>query len=89
MNKTNLAITGKVVAVLEKTYEGKTTVSAQFLAESESKGFEILKVKLTDEQDYMQLQKDMIVSIPISIAAVNGNIYYSQIDTMKIHKEVK
>lgn len=87
--KTNLSINGKVIAVLHKEYEGKTTVSAQFMSESHTKGFEILKVKMTNEEDCINLRKDIYVSIPVSIAAVNGNIYYSQVDSMKVIKEVK
>jgi len=86
---TNISINGKIISILEKSYENKKTVYAQFLMESEAKGMEILKVKITNESDILKLEKDAVVSIPISIAAVNGNLYYSQINAIKFHKELK
>ena len=57
--------------------------------ESESKGMEIIKVKIVNEADISKLEKDLIVSVPVSIVAVNGNLYYSQADNIKFHKEIK
>ena len=81
--QTQLLINGKVMASTEKTYEGKKTVYAQFLLESEAKGMEIIKVKLTQESDIIQLKKDEFVSIPVVIACVNNTIYFTQCDVMK------
>ena len=86
---TSITINGKIMTVLEKKFEDKKTVYAQFLMESESKGMEIIKVKITKETDISKLEKDLVVSIPISISAVNGNLYYSQSDNIRFHKEVK
>lgn len=86
---TNITINGKIITVLEKKFEDKKTVYAQFLMESESKGMEIIKVKITNEADIQKLEKDLVVSVPISISAVNGNLYYSQADNIKFHKEIK
>ena len=86
---TSITINGKVLTVLEKEYEDKKTVYAQFLMESESKGMEVLKVKVTNNEDISKLQKDMIVSVPVSIASVNGNMYYSQVEAIKYLKEMK
>ena len=86
---TNISINGKIISVLEKSFENKKTIYAQFLMESESKGMEILKVKITNENDISKLQKDSLVSIPVSISSVNGNLYYSQISQIRIlNKEV-
>ena len=86
---TNIAINGKIISVLEKSFENKKTIYAQFLMESESKGMEILKVKITNENDISKLQKDSLVSIPVSITAVNGNLYYSQIEQIRfLNKEI-
>ena len=82
-------INGKIITVLEKKFEDKKTVYAQFLMESESKGMEIIKVKIVNEADISKLEKDLIVSVPVSIVAVNGNLYYSQADNIKFHKEIK
>ena len=86
---TQILINGKIITVLEKVYEDKKTVYAQFLMESEAKGMEIIKVKITNEADIQKLEKDLVVSVPVSVVAVNGNLYYSQSDNIRFHKEVK
>ena len=86
---TQILINGKIITVLEKVYEDKKTVYAQFLMESEAKGMEIIKVKITNEADIQKLEKDLVVSVPVSVAAVNGNLYYSQADNIRFHKEIK
>ena len=86
---TNITITGKIISVLEKSFENKKTIYAQFLMESETKGMEILKVKITNENDISKLEKDAVVSVPVSISSVNGNLYYSQISQIKfLNKEI-
>lgn len=86
---TNITINGKIISVLEKSFENKKTIYAQFLMESETKGMEILKIKITNENDISKLEKDSLVSIPVSISNVNGNLYYSQISQIKfLNKEV-
>ena len=86
---TNISINGKIITVLEKMYEDKKTVYAQFLMESEAKGMEIIKVKITNEADIQKLEKDLVVSVPVLVVAVNGNLYYSQADNIRFHKEIK
>ena len=86
---TQILINGKIITVLEKVYEDKKTVYAQFLMESEAKEMEIIKVKIVNEADIQKLEKDLVVSIPVSIVGVNGNLYYSQSDNIRFHKEVK
>ena len=86
---TSITINGKILSILEKSYENKKTVYAQFLMESETKGMEIIKVKIIKEEDILKLEKDAVVSIPVSISTVNGNLFYSQINTIKFHKEIK
>ena len=86
---TNITINGKIISVLEKSFENKKTIYAQFLMESETKGMEILKVKITNENDISKLEKDAVVSVPVSISSVNGNLYYSQISQIRfLNKEV-
>ncbi len=77
------------MTVLEKKFEDKKTVYAQFLMVSESKGMEIIKVKIVNEADIQKLEKDLVVSIPVTMAAINGNLYYSQSDNIRFHKEIK
>ena len=83
---TNLSINGQIMTVLTKNYENKETVYLQFMCESEAKGIEILKVKITNDQDIQVVKKGDLVSVPISIASINGNLYYSQTDKLKILK---
>ncbi|WP_323588585.1 hypothetical protein [Aliarcobacter butzleri] len=84
---TNITINGTVMAVVEKEYNSEKTVYAQFLKEDLKKGFEVIKVKMTIQSDYSKLQQNQIVSIPVNIATVNGNLYYSQSFEMKVLKE--
>ena len=86
---TSITINGKIISILEKSFENKKTVYVQFLMESEAKGMEIIKVKITNETDIPKLEKDGVVSIPVSVVAVNGNLYYSQADNIRFHKEIK
>ena len=86
---TSITINGKIMSILEKSYENKKTIYAQFLMESEIKGMEIIKVKITNETDISKLEKDAVVSVPVLISSVNGNLYYSQISQIRIlNKEV-
>lgn len=82
--KNKITITGKISAILEKEYQGTKTTQVQFLMESDSKGIEVIKVKITKDEDKLKLFKDAIVSIPVSIVAVNGNLYYSQSDYIAV-----
>ena len=84
---TNITINGTVMAVVEKDYNNEKTIYAQFLKEDLKKGFEVIKVKMTVQADYSKLQQNQIVSIPVNIATVNGNLYYSQSFEMKVLKE--
>ena len=86
---TSITINGKIISILEKSFENKKTVYVQFLMESEAKGMEIIKVKITNEIDIPKLEKDAVVSVPITISSVNGNLYYSQSNQVKFLKEMK
>ena len=82
--KNKITITGKISAILEKEYQGAKTTQVQFLMESDSKGIEVIKVKISKDEDKLKLFKDAIVSIPVSIVAVNGNLYYTQSDFLTV-----
>lgn len=86
---TSITINGKIISILEKVFENKKTVYVQFLMESESKGMEIIKVKITNETDISKLEKDSVVAVPVTISSVNGNLYYSQSNNIKFLKEIK
>ena len=82
--KNKITITGKISTILEKEYQGAKTTQVQFLMESDSKGIEVIKVKISKDEDKLKLFKDAIVSIPVSIVAVNGNLYYTQSDFLTV-----
>ena len=84
---TNIVINGTVMAVIEKDYNNDKTVYAQFLKEDTKKGFEVIKVKITIESDYSKLQQNQVLSIPVNIAVVNGNMYFSQNSELKVLRE--
>lgn len=84
---TNITINGTVMAVIEKDYNSEKTIYAQFLKEDTKKGFEVIKVKITIESDYSKLQQNQVVSIPVNIAVVNGNMYFSQSSELKVLRE--
>lgn len=86
---TNITINGQVMAIIEKDYNNEKTVYTQFLMESEKKGFEVIKVKMTIPSDYQKLQQNQMLSIPIVIVSVNGNIYFSQSSELKVLREQK
>ncbi len=86
---TNITINGQIATLLSKEYEGQTTTYIQFLKESEKNGMEILKVKITNLEDIPKIQKGAVISVAVNIASVNGNLYYSQSDAVKILRENK
>ena len=75
------------MAVIEKDYNNDKTVYAQFLKEDTKKGFEVIKVKITIESYYSKLQQNQVLSIPVNIAVVNGNMYFSQNSELKVLRE--
>lgn len=75
---TQITISGQIAAVAEKTYQDEITRYVQFLNENETKGLEILRVKISSNTDVNKLKKGIVVSIPVSIATVNNMLYYSQ-----------
>jgi len=87
--QTNLTINGNIMAIVEKDYNNEKTVYVQFLKEDVKKGFEVIKVKMTVQSDYTKLQQNQVVSIPVNLASVNGNIYFSQNAELKVLREQK
>jgi len=87
--QTNLTINGNIMAIVEKDYNNEKTVYVQFLKEDVKKGFEVIKVKMTVQSDYSKLQQNQMVSIPVNLASVNGNIYFSQNAELKVLREQK
>lgn len=82
-----ISIAGEVMSVITKTYEDKTNTNIQLVKLSESKGLEVLKVKLTEDSDIAKVQQGQLISVPVNIANVNGNLYYSQSGPMKFPRD--
>lgn len=87
--QTNISISGTIMAIVEKDYNNEKTVYVQFLKEDVKKGFEVIKVKMTVQSDYTKLQQNQMVSIPVNLTSVNGNIYFSQNAELKVLREQK
>lgn len=87
--QTSLTINGNIMAIVEKDYNNEKTVYVQFLKGDVKKGFEVIKVKITVQSDYTKLQQNQVVSIPVNLASVNGNIYFSQNAELKVLREQK
>ena len=87
--QTNISISGTIMAIVEKDYNNEKTVYVQFLKEDVKKGFEVIKVKMTVQSDYTKLQQNQMVSIPVNLSSVNGNIYFSQNAGLKVLREQK
>ena len=62
--KNTITITGKISTILEKEYQGAKTTQVQFLMESDSKGIEVIKVKITKNEDgtYDLLIKERVMT---------------------------
>lgn len=73
---TKTALTTKVELIFTKNYEGKTTTYIQSILRSEKKGFEVLKIKLTDTE--LHFKEGDTVSIPVKLSAMNSQIFYTQ-----------
>ncbi len=66
----------KIDHILEKEYEGQKTIHVQTIQKSEKKGFEIVKVKLTDE--VLNFKIGDHISVPVRLSAMNNTIFYTQ-----------
>lgn len=66
----------KVDNILEKEFEGEKTVYVQTIQKSERKGFEVIRIKLTDNS--FNLKDGDFITIPVSISAMNSQIFYTQ-----------
>jgi len=81
---TKTIITTKAELILNKEYEGETTTYIQSIQKSEKKGFEVLKIKLSDS--ILNFKEGDIVSVPVKLSAMNSQIFYSQNGKIEIVK---
>lgn len=73
-NKVMLTFKGKIAGIKTKTYEGKTTVSYQFLVEKEE-ALELMSVKITNSK-FLGKKKGEEIEIPVTFTAMEGNVYF-------------
>jgi len=66
----------KIDHIQEKEYEGTKSMQLQTIQKSEKKGFEIVKVKLTDIN--LNCKVGDYISIPVRLSAMNSQIFYTQ-----------
>jgi len=81
---TKIVITTKAELVLSKEYEGETTTYIQSIQKTEKKGFEVLKIKLSDSM--LNFKEGDTVSVPVKLSAMNSQIFYSQNGKIEVVK---
>jgi len=74
----------KAENILEKEYEGNITKQVQTVIKTEKKGFEVVKVKLTDE--LLNFKEGDYIRIPAKVSAMNSQIFYRQDGKIEILK---
>lgn len=76
----------KVDNIHKKEYEGLTTTYIQTIQKSETKGFEVIKIKLTDT--VLNFKDGDFISIPVKLSAMNSQIFYTQNGKIELAKGV-
>lgn len=79
-----IIITTQAELILNKEYEGETTTYIQSIQKSEKKGFEVLKIKLTDS--ILNFKEGDLVSVPVKLSAMNSQVFYTQDGKIEILK---
>ncbi len=74
----------KAENILEKEYEGKVTIQVQTVVKTERKGFEVIKIKITD--DVLTFKEGDLIRIPVEISAMNSQIFYRQNGKIEVLK---
>ncbi len=81
---TKIIATGRIEHIQIKDFQGVKTTVLQMINKSEKKGFEIIKIKLTEES--VSFKEGDMVNIPISISTMNNSIFYAQNGKIEILK---
>jgi len=74
----------KAENILEKEYEGTVTKQVQTVIKTEKKGFEVVKVKLTDE--LLNFKEGDYIRVPVQISAMNNQVFYRQDGKIEVVK---
>ena len=81
---TKIIATGRIEHIQIKDFQGVKTTVLQMINKSEKKGFEIIKIKLTEES--VSFKEGAMVNFPISISTMNNSIFYAQNGKIEILK---
>lgn len=81
-----IKITGQVLKVVQKEYEGQVSYQLQFMINDIKKGFEVINVKVDKEFFNPEIKDNIIVEVPIRMVPVQNNLYFSCIDKIQIRK---
>jgi len=81
---TKIVITTKAELILHKEYEGETTSYIQSIQKSDKRGFEVLKIKLTNT--ILSFKEGEIVSVPVKLSSMNSQIFYTQNGKIEVLK---
>lgn len=79
-----IKITGQVLKIIKKEYEGKESYQLQFMLNDPKKGFNVLSVKLEKEFFTSDIKDNVNVEVPVRVVSVNGVLYYSSTDKVKV-----
>lgn len=82
--QSSIIIKGQIIKVLEKEFEGKKSYSLQFMSADEKRGFIIISVEVEPEFFNNECRDNSQIEVPIKVVGVNGNLYYSAIDKVKL-----
>lgn len=73
-----LLLMGEINFLKKSEYNGEVIHKVQFLIEDETKGLSVIEVKLLPTQDVTNLTRGAKLQIPVSISAMDRNIFYKQ-----------
>ncbi|MFK2822527.1 hypothetical protein ACH5BK_06045 [Arcobacter sp. YIC-80] len=73
-----LLLMGEINFLKKSEFNGETIHKLQFLQEDETKGISIIEVKLQPTQDITNLARGTKVQVPITISAMDRNVFYKQ-----------
>ena len=81
---TKIIASGRIEHIQIKDFQGVKTTVVQMINKSDKKGFEVIKIKLTDES--VIVKDGDLVNIPVSISTMNNSIFYTQNGKIEILK---
>ena len=74
----------KAETIIPKIFEGQKSHQVQTVVKSEKKGFEVIKVKITDE--FIDFKENDTIKVPVTISTMNNQIFYKQSGKIEVLK---